>query len=45
MTHKILLQIIVVLLLIYEINHILTAKMKWKNEEMIVEVNAIYAIA
>ena len=45
MTHKILLQIIVVLLLIYEINHMLTAEMKWKNEEMIVEVNAIYAIA
>ena len=31
-------------LMIYEINHIWTAEMKW-NEEMIVKVNAIYAIA
>ena len=32
--------------MIYEINHIWTAEMKWKFiEEMIVTVNAIYAIA
>ena len=31
-------------LMMYEINHIWTAEMKW-NEEMIVAVNAIYAIA
>ena len=34
------------LLMIYEITHIWTAEMKWKeNEEMIVAVNVIYAIA
>ena len=33
-------------LMTYEINHIWTAEMKWnENEEMIVPVNAIYAIA
>ena len=31
-------------LMIYEMNHMWTAEMKW-NEEMIVAVNAIYAIA
>ena len=31
-------------LMIYEINHIWTAEMKW-SEEMIVAVNAIYAFA
>ena len=30
--------------MIYEMNHMWTAEMKW-NEEMIVAVNAIYAIA
>ena len=29
--------------MIYEMNHMWTAEMKW-NEEMIVAVNAIYAI-
>ena len=33
-----------VILMIYEMNHMWTAEMKW-NEEMIVAVNAIYAIA
>ena len=32
------------LLMIYEINHIWTAEMQKWNEEMIVAVNAIYAI-
>ena len=32
--------------MIYEINHIWTAEMKWnENEDMIVAVNEIYAIA
>ena len=32
------------MLMIYEMNHMWTAEMKW-NEEMIVTLNAIYAIA
>ena len=32
------------MLMIYEMNHIWTTEMKW-NEEMIVAVKAIYAIA
>ena len=37
---------IITMLTIFEINHVWTAEMKWnENEEMIVAVNTIYAIA